>query len=60
MRICFQVRSNRSRAATVTDRTRRAAIDPQQDDRIAQLESTVAELQREVAALREKIDSLFG
>ena len=32
----------------------------QQDQRIAQLESTVAELQREVAALREKIESLFG
>jgi len=33
---------------------------PVLDDRIAQLESTVAELQREVATLREKIDSLFG
>jgi uncharacterized protein YceH (UPF0502 family) len=33
---------------------------PAQDDRIAQLESTVAELQREVAALRQKIDDLFG
>jgi uncharacterized protein len=32
----------------------------EQEDRIALLESTVAELQREVAALREKIDSLFG
>ena len=30
------------------------------DDRLAQIESAVAELQREVAALREKIDSLFG
>jgi uncharacterized protein YceH (UPF0502 family) len=30
------------------------------DERVAQLESTVAELQREVAALREKIESLFG
>jgi uncharacterized protein YceH (UPF0502 family) len=29
-------------------------------NRIAQLEITVAELQRELAALREKIDSLFG
>jgi uncharacterized protein len=37
-----------------------AATTPEQNDRIAQLESTVAELQREVAALREKIDSLFG
>jgi uncharacterized protein YceH (UPF0502 family) len=32
----------------------------EQEERIVQLESTVAELQREVAALREKIDSLFG
>jgi uncharacterized protein YceH (UPF0502 family) len=36
------------------------ASTPVQDDRIAQLETTVAELQREVAALREKIESLFG
>ena len=33
---------------------------PEQNDRIAQLEATVAELQREVAALRGKIDNLFG
>jgi uncharacterized protein len=32
----------------------------QYEDRIAQLESTVAELQRELAAMREKMDSLFG
>jgi len=32
----------------------------QYEGRIAQLESTVAELQRELAAMREKIDSLFG
>ena len=37
-----------------------AATTPEQDDRIAKLESTVAELQHEVAALREKIDNLFG
>ncbi len=37
-----------------------AATTPEQDDRVAKLESTVAELQREVAALREKIDNLFG
>jgi uncharacterized protein YceH (UPF0502 family) len=37
-----------------------AATTPEQDDRIAQLESTVSELQREIAALREKIDNLFG
>ena len=36
------------------------AATPEQDDRIAQLEATVTELQREVAALREKIDNLFG
>jgi hypothetical protein len=36
------------------------ATTPEQDDRIAKLESTVAELQREIAALREKIDNLFG
>ena len=36
------------------------ATTPEQDDRIAQLESTVAVLQREVAALREKVDNLFG
>jgi uncharacterized protein YceH (UPF0502 family) len=30
------------------------------EDRIVQLESTVAELQRELAALHEKINSLFG
>ena len=33
---------------------------PEQDDRIAQLESAVAELQRELAELRDKIDKLFG
>ena len=37
-----------------------AATTPEQDDRIAKLESTIAELQREVGALREKIDNLFG
>jgi uncharacterized protein len=30
------------------------------DDRVAQLESDVAELRKEVAALRLKIDDLFG
>lgn len=39
--------------------TRSSPITPEQDERIAQLEATVAELQREVAALREKIDSLM-
>ena len=37
-----------------------AATTPEQDDRIAQLEATVAELKREISALREKIDNLFG
>ncbi len=37
-----------------------AEITPEHAERIAQLESTVAELQREVAGLREKIDNLFG
>lgn len=32
----------------------------QYEERITQLESTVAELQREITALREKIESLFG
>lgn len=32
----------------------------QYEDRLARLESTVAELQQELAALREKIDTLFG
>jgi uncharacterized protein YceH (UPF0502 family) len=35
-------------------------LSPDQDNRVSQLESTVAELQREVAALRQKIDDLFG
>lgn len=33
---------------------------PEYADRITQLEAAVAELQREVVALREKIDNLFG
>jgi hypothetical protein len=36
------------------------AITQEQDDRLVQLESIVAELQREVAALRQKIDDLFA
>jgi uncharacterized protein YceH (UPF0502 family) len=31
-----------------------------QEERIAQLEATVAELRQEVVALRAKIDDLFG
>jgi hypothetical protein len=33
---------------------------PEHESRIAQLEATVAELQNEIAALRQKIDDLFG
>jgi uncharacterized protein YceH (UPF0502 family) len=39
---------------------RETSSDSGHEDRIAQLESTVAELQREVAALRQKIDDLLG
>jgi uncharacterized protein YceH (UPF0502 family) len=37
-----------------------ATPDAGHEERIAQLEATVAELQQEVAALRAKIDDLFG
>ena len=33
---------------------------PEQESRIAQLEATVAELQRQIATLTERIDNLFG
>ncbi|HWE83597.1 MAG TPA: YceH family protein [Terracidiphilus sp.] len=33
---------------------------PENDDRLARLETTVAELQKQIASLREKIDDLFG
>jgi hypothetical protein len=39
---------------------REAGQDSGQEERIAQLEATVAELQQEVKALRQKIDDLFG
>jgi len=39
---------------------RTAADDPAQEDRIARLEATVAELQQKVDALNRKIDDLFG
>ena len=35
-------------------------LDAGQEDRIARLETTVGELRQEVAALRQKIDDLFG
>ena len=47
-------------AVVPTPPTQSALPSGEQEDRVARLESTVAELQREVAALREKIDSLFG
>ncbi len=37
-----------------------ATITPEQGDRIAKLETTLAELQRELNALRQKVDGLFG
>jgi uncharacterized protein YceH (UPF0502 family) len=39
---------------------REAGGDAGQEERIAQLEATVAELRQEVIALRQKIDDLFG
>jgi hypothetical protein len=36
------------------------AEDPASESRIAQLEAAIAELRREMAALRQKIDDLFG
>ena len=47
-------------AATVPYASESPAGAPDQSDRIAQLESAVAELQRELAGLKEKIDSLLG
>ena len=47
-------------AATVPYASESPAGAADQSDRIAQLESTVAELQRELAGLKEKIDSLLG
>jgi uncharacterized protein YceH (UPF0502 family) len=44
-------------AAPTTQQT--SALSPDQNDRITQLESTVAELKGEIAALRQKIDDLF-
>lgn len=37
-----------------------AAANPAQDERMTQLEATVAELRRQLEALQEKMDSLFG
>jgi hypothetical protein len=37
-----------------------ARLNPVQEERIARLEATVTELRQEIAALRQKIDGLFG
>ena len=47
-------------AATVPHAIESAAGTDEQTNRIAQLESAVAELQRELAGLKEKINSLLG
>jgi uncharacterized protein YceH (UPF0502 family) len=47
-------------AATASFRISEGSQDPANDDRIAQLEATVAELRNEIAQLRKKIDDLFG
>jgi hypothetical protein len=39
---------------------RNASDDPAHEDRIAQLEATVAELKNEIATLNKRIDDLFG
>ena len=39
---------------------RTASDDPAHEDRIAQLEATVAELKQQIDALNQKIDDLFG
>jgi uncharacterized protein YceH (UPF0502 family) len=39
---------------------REAGEDAGREGRIAQLQTTVTELRQEVAALRQKIDDLFG
>ena len=39
---------------------REAGEDPAHEERIAQLEATVAEMQQEMATLRQKIDDLLG
>ena len=37
-----------------------AGLSPEQEARITRLEATVAELRQEMAAMRQKIDDLFG
>ena len=49
-----------ARREPVSYARRIASDDPAHEDRIAQLESTVAELQQKVEALNRKIDDLFG
>jgi uncharacterized protein YceH (UPF0502 family) len=50
----IQMPANGSPAPNIAETT------PEQNDRIAQLESTVAELQREVVELKRKFDDLLG
>jgi len=47
-------------AAEPTFVRREAVQDTGHEERIAQLEAAVVELRQEVAALRQKIDDLFG
>jgi uncharacterized protein len=47
-------------AAEPTYARREAGEDAGHEERIAQLEATVTELRQEVAALRQKVDDLFG
>lgn len=57
--LCGPVESG-TNAVTDTPVADPSPIGSRHEDRIAQLESTVIELQREIAALREKIDTLLG
>jgi uncharacterized protein YceH (UPF0502 family) len=47
-------------AAEPTFTRRESSEDASHEERIAQLEATVTELRQEIAALRQKIDDLFG
>jgi uncharacterized protein len=47
-------------AAAVAVAAPSPAVSSEQDDRLAQLEATVADLRQQIAALQGKVDSLFG
>jgi uncharacterized protein len=49
-----------AQAYAVTPTAAGSVSDPEHEPRIAQLESIVAELQKEIAGLRQKIDDIFG